>query len=236
MADGTWTLVREARDDSWPQNIYFRVHTVFNKKTNLYVMWVNLNGGKADYAVGTSSDPEGPFKFVTYANAAVSGAGDFDILIDDDGEESAYIIYTGTRTGHTMSLEKLDPTYTQSLAASRPPPPTAEKGETQPVLGERQIIRGKCLASYSDSSRMAIVGGPVKSNTSSGIIGMPFVEAQSLSARGSTTPCLETAAASAVRGQELASIRHRTRSVRGSAMRTSAATEVPTPAAHVAVE
>ena len=28
-------------------------------------------------AVGTSSTPEGPFKFTNYANAAVKGAGDF---------------------------------------------------------------------------------------------------------------------------------------------------------------
>ena len=188
MADGSWTLVREARDDSWPRNIYFRVHVVFNKRTHLYVMWANLNGGKADYAVGTSSDPEGPFKFVTYANAAVSGGGDFDILVDDDAEASAFIIYTSTQTGHTMSLEKLDPTYTQSLTASKPPPSiTLEKGETLPVL-EPQINLGKRLAWYSDSSSralsinssMPIVGGPVKSNVSSGIIGMPFVEAPAI--------------------------------------------------------
>ena len=161
MADGTWTLVREARDDSWPRNTYFRVHTVFNKKTNLYVMWVNLNGGKADYAVGTSSDAEGPFKFVTYANAAVAGGGDFDILIDDDDEASAYIIYTGTATGHTMSLEKLDPTYTQSLAAGKPPPPVnAETVEALPEHEHQQINFGERLVSYSDKRSMPIVGVP----------------------------------------------------------------------------
>ena len=41
--------------------------------TKLYVLWVNLNGGKADYAVGTSTIPEGPFKFSNYANAQVNG-------------------------------------------------------------------------------------------------------------------------------------------------------------------
>ena len=62
---------------------------VYNKNTKKYVLWVNLNGGKADYAVGTSSTPEGPFVFSNYANAAVQGGGDFDILIDDDAARLA---------------------------------------------------------------------------------------------------------------------------------------------------
>ena len=84
MKSGTWELVREARDDrfafshprsifrrlscgfltvnqqllqmnSWPDNVYFRVHTVYNKHTKLYILWVNLNGGKADYGKGTQA-------------------------------------------------------------------------------------------------------------------------------------------------------------------------------------
>ena len=37
--NGSWALVREARDESWPKCTFFRVHTVYNKKTALYVMW-----------------------------------------------------------------------------------------------------------------------------------------------------------------------------------------------------
>jgi hypothetical protein len=147
MQDGSWTLVREARDDSWPHNVYFRVHTVYNKNTKLYVMWANLNGGKADYAVGTSAGPEGPFKFVAYANAAVAGGGDFDILVDDDVDASAYLIYTGTRTGHTMSLEKLDATYTRSLAAPTPPPPPSPPSPPSPppaLNGFHVVGTGAC--------------------------------------------------------------------------------------------
>lgn len=147
MANGTWTLVREARDDSWPHNVYFRVHTVFNKKTQKYVMWVNLNGGKADYAVGTSSSPEGPFKFSNYANAALRGGGDFDILIDDDEAASAYLIYTNTQHGHTMSLETLSADYLTSLAAGAPPPPPAPPAPTPPPppeAGFRTVGTGSC--------------------------------------------------------------------------------------------
>ena len=127
------------------------MHTVYNKHTKLYVLWVNLNGGKADYAVGTSTVPEGPFTFHNYANAAVAGAGDFDILIDDDADASAYLIYTGTRTGHTMSLEKLSGDYLTSLATP-----------------------GAIAAS------VPALAGPIKSNISSGIIGMGFVEAPAI--------------------------------------------------------
>jgi len=145
LANGTWELVREARDDSWPRNVYFRVHTVYNKRTKLYVLWVNLNGGKADYAVGTSSVPEGPFKFTNYANGAVKGAGDFDILIDDDADASAYIIYTGTRTGHTMSVEKLSGSYLTSLAAPKPAPPAP----IRPIAGFATVGQGACRDEHS---------------------------------------------------------------------------------------
>ena len=141
MANGTWELVREARDDSWPKCVYFRVHTVYNKNTRLYVMWANLNRGPADYAVGTSPDPEGPFKFVGLANAQKRGGGDFDILIDDDEAASAYLIYTNTQTGHVMQLEKLDPTYTRSLAA---PPPPAPPAPPHPHPGFHTVGTGAC--------------------------------------------------------------------------------------------
>ena len=144
MANGTWELVRDARDDSWPHNVYFRVHVVFNKHTNRYVLWVNLNGGKADYAVGTSASPEGPFKFTNYANAAVKGGGDFDILIDDDAAASAYLIYTGTATGHTMSVEKLSADYLTSLAAAPPPPPPTPPAPPPPEPGFTTVGTGAC--------------------------------------------------------------------------------------------
>jgi hypothetical protein len=142
MANGSWELLRDARDDSWPHCTYFRVHVVFNRRTNLHVLWVNLNGGEADYAVGTSASPEGPFKFTNYANAAVPGGGDFDILIDDD--DDAYLIYTGTRTGHTMSVEKLSADYLTSLAAGPPPPPPTPPSPPPPEPGFTAVGTGAC--------------------------------------------------------------------------------------------
>lgn len=118
MSNGSWTLLREARDDTWPKCVYFRVHTVYNAKTAKYVMWANLNHYDNDYAVGTSDTPEGPFTFVHAINAGRKGAhgGDFDIFIDDDG--AAYLIYTAVSGGHTMAVERLTDDYLQSAATS----------------------------------------------------------------------------------------------------------------------
>ena len=121
MSNGSWMLVREARDDTWPDCIYFRVHTVFNAQTMKYVMWANLNGNENDYAVGTSDTPEGPFTFVHGIKAGRIGAhgGDFDIFVDDDG--AAFLIYTAVSGGHTMAVERLTDDYLRSAATSSGP-------------------------------------------------------------------------------------------------------------------
>eukprot|EP00656_Telonema_subtile_P013372 TRINITY_DN16795_c0_g1_i1.p1 TRINITY_DN16795_c0_g1~~TRINITY_DN16795_c0_g1_i1.p1 ORF type:complete len:403 (-),score=80.30 TRINITY_DN16795_c0_g1_i1:31-1239(-) len=123
LSNGSWTLVRDAREvrgkGGWPEVIYFRVHVVFNRITSQYVLWVNLNGGTADYAVGFSSSPEGPFKFSHLTNVSQPGGGDFDILVDDD--DRAYIIYTSTTVNHTMQVEMLSREYGHSLAPQQTP-------------------------------------------------------------------------------------------------------------------
>ena len=45
----------------------------------------NPGPGGACYGVGTSDTPEGPFKYVGSTTARFPSAGDFDILVDDDG-------------------------------------------------------------------------------------------------------------------------------------------------------
>lgn len=116
MRNGTWQLVREARDDTWPPAVYFRVHVVFNPSTRLYVLWVNVNQAEADYFVGTSTSPEGPFAFRKATWAGLPAGGDFDILVDDDPHATAYLIYTAVTTGHVMSVERLAPDYLSSAA------------------------------------------------------------------------------------------------------------------------
>lgn len=123
LSNNSWTLVREARDDTWPKCVYFRVHTIFNAHTKQYVMWANLNNNgatsgdclHADYAVGTSNSPEGPFTYVHGIKAGRgSHGGDFDLFVDDD--DVAYLIYTDVAGGHTMAVERLTEDYLQSAA------------------------------------------------------------------------------------------------------------------------
>jgi hypothetical protein len=37
MSNGSWTLLHDARDDGWPQVVYFRVHVVQHPKSLQYV-------------------------------------------------------------------------------------------------------------------------------------------------------------------------------------------------------
>eukprot|EP00927_Polykrikos_kofoidii_P051741 TRINITY_DN45532_c0_g1_i1.p2 TRINITY_DN45532_c0_g1~~TRINITY_DN45532_c0_g1_i1.p2 ORF type:complete len:395 (+),score=73.52 TRINITY_DN45532_c0_g1_i1:71-1255(+) len=131
LSDGSWELVREARDDSWPKwsgegsdsGVYFRVHVVKNPKTGLYVLWVNADGApqcpkgnvRSCWLVGTSATPEGPFTYVGASGSRFPDGGDFDILVDDDG--AGYIMYTATTQGHRMSAERLSDDFLTSLGA-----------------------------------------------------------------------------------------------------------------------
>lgn len=122
-------------------------------------MWANLNSGPADYAVGTSTSPEGPFTFVHAIGVGRRSGGDFDLLVDDDG--AAYIIYTAVSLGHTMAIERLTDDYLSSAAA--------------PKLSLSQDLLPTSSAS---SSLLAPSGEP--SNVSSGVFGNEFVEAPAM--------------------------------------------------------
>ena len=92
----------------------FRPHVLYNKKTQLFVMWfedrpdpsqpgsVPLHG----YSIATSPTPGGPFT-AKYYNVTLPGhgrTGDYDLFIDDDG--TAYNVRTG------FDVVKLNDEYT----------------------------------------------------------------------------------------------------------------------------
>ncbi|GAB3927944.1 family 43 glycosylhydrolase [Mucilaginibacter myungsuensis] len=95
----------------------FRPHVVFNNKTNLYVLWVNVYDNVSGYRVFTATKPTGPFTEVaepklTVNAAAPAGAlnnGDHDTFIDDDG--TAYLAFTDWRSGGAIVIEKLSADY-----------------------------------------------------------------------------------------------------------------------------
>jgi hypothetical protein len=99
-----------------PTGVYYRPHVVYNKKTNKYILWYNWypklwNG---QFGVAESNNPHGPFKIIN-DNVQVKhsslGVGDLGVFTDDDGK--AYLSYN-TITGHKVSVELLDETYTAS--------------------------------------------------------------------------------------------------------------------------
>jgi len=96
----------------------YRPHVIFNPKTKMYVLWINVYDNRVGFRVFTSSSPVGPFTEVaepTLAvnnNAAIAGLnnGDHDTFVDDDSV--AYLAYTDWRSGGAIVIEKLNADYT----------------------------------------------------------------------------------------------------------------------------
>ncbi|SEA49262.1 family 43 glycosylhydrolase [Pedobacter hartonius] len=95
----------------------FRPHVIFNKKTSLYILWINVYDNRVGFRVFTAKNPTGPFtevaepRLAVNADSPVAGLnnGDHDTFVDDDG--TAYVAYTDWRTKGTIVIEKLNPDY-----------------------------------------------------------------------------------------------------------------------------
>jgi hypothetical protein len=95
----------------------FRPHVIYNKKTGLYVLWINAYDNVSGYHVFTAQHPTGPFTEVAEPKLAVNASapaatlnnGDHDTFVDDDG--TAYLAYTDWRTKGTIVIEKLSDDY-----------------------------------------------------------------------------------------------------------------------------
>ena len=95
----------------------FRPHVIFNEKTDLYVLWINVYDNVSGYRVFTGKSPVGPFtevaepKLAVNSNAPAAGLnnGDHDTFVDDDG--TAYLAYTDWRTQGSIIIEKLSADY-----------------------------------------------------------------------------------------------------------------------------
>lgn len=95
----------------------FRPHVIYNQKTRLYVLWINVYDNRVGYRVFTSKKPTGPFTEVKEPTLAVNSEmsvaglnnGDHDTFVDDDG--TAYLAYTDWRTKGSIVIEKLSANY-----------------------------------------------------------------------------------------------------------------------------
>jgi len=108
LSSGSWKLEESIYPGNagFPSCTYFRTQSVYNAKTNLFVLWANTAGcdncppgGCAAYATATSPAPGGPYTFQTFTQPSQAQLGnksgfigDYALRVDDDG--SAYIILT----------------------------------------------------------------------------------------------------------------------------------------------
>ncbi|AMR30814.1 hypothetical protein A0256_04935 [Mucilaginibacter sp. PAMC 26640] len=95
----------------------FRPHVIYNAKTHLYVLWINVYDNVVGYRVFTAKTPVGPFNEVGEPHLAVNSDmpaaglnnGDHDTFVDDDG--TAYLAYTDWRAKGAIVIEKLSADY-----------------------------------------------------------------------------------------------------------------------------
>ena len=128
----------------------YRPHVVFNPKTRLYVLWINVYDNVSGYRVFTSTAPAGPFKEIEEPKLAVNpGApaaalnnGDHDLFVDDDG--TAYLAFTDWRAGGAIMIEKLNADYTSGAGDFVKVTPTQTEA---PGMLKRN---GKYYVLYSD--------------------------------------------------------------------------------------
>lgn len=155
-----WTDRGEMFDASTPVwqsrcngNTYgcFRPHVIYNKKTSLYVLWINVYDNRVGFRVFTSKSPVGPFKEVAEPRLAVNSDspvaglnnGDHDTFVDDDGV--GYIAYTDWRTTGTIVIEQLSNDY---LTGTGKHVKSVTAGNTEaPSLFKR---KGLYYVTYSD--------------------------------------------------------------------------------------
>lgn len=95
----------------------FRPHVIYNKRTGLYVLWINVYDNVSGYRVFTSPKPAGPFTEVAEPKLGINqdapakglNNGDHDTFVDDDG--TAYLAYTDWRSSGQIVIEQLSDDY-----------------------------------------------------------------------------------------------------------------------------
>ncbi len=130
----------------------YRPHVIYNKKNNLYVLWINTYDSRVGYRVFTSASPVGPFietaepTLAVNSDAPAAGLnnGDHDTFVDDD--DVAYIAYTDWKSGGgSIVIERLNADYTSGTGAHVK---GVTPGQTEaPALMKRN---GKYYVLYSD--------------------------------------------------------------------------------------
>ena len=145
-----------------PQSVLFAPKTVWNAKTQMWVMFFNYITGSFSnsfYGVAQSPTPTGPFAIVNHDVALrYQDNGDENLFVDDDA--TAYLIYTTLSAGHAMSIERLSENYTTSLGASASSGLFGDTGVEAPMMFKRgstyYAVFGSCCCYCGAGSQVSV--------------------------------------------------------------------------------
>jgi hypothetical protein len=177
-----WTFVRDILpwNGGRPPGIYYRPKVIFNRLTQLYVLWVNIvpHSGpfiapqflNASYVVAISPTPFGPFN-VTNRKVQTLGygaPGDFALFVDDiDEMPKAYIAYDAFDNLHRIQIEQLTSDYTDSLGKAATTGPLTPLNNEAPIFFKRHgfyyLLFGECccFCSSGSNSRVYVSSHPL---------------------------------------------------------------------------
>ena len=171
-----WTYVRDIFP--WygdrPRGIYYRPKVVYNKFTQLYVLWVNLverNGPfdspnflNASYVVATSKTPDGIFTVVQskVKTLEYGNPGDFALFVDENDQErsTGYIAYNSFDNLHRIQIEQLTPDFTTTLGKTSTTGPLTPVNNEAPIMFKRHgyyyLLFGECCCFCTSGSNSRV--------------------------------------------------------------------------------
>ena len=150
----------------------FRPHVVYNRKSQQYVLWINVYDNVVGYRVFTSQSPAGPFIEVAEPKLAINhdkpaaglNNGDHDLFVDDDG--TAYLALTDWRANGAIAIEQLNDDY---LSGTGKVVTQVTEGKTEaPALFKR---KGVYYITYSDPNCGYCSGTGTSYKTASAVFG-----------------------------------------------------------------
>ena len=145
-----------------PQSVLFAPKTVYNARTQMWVMYFNYITGSFSnsfYGVAQAPTPAGPFAIVNH-NVALryQDNGDENLFVDDDG--AGYLIYTTLSAGHAMSIERLSDNFTTSLGAAASSGLFGDTGVEAPMMFKRgstyYAVFGPCCCYCGAGSQVSV--------------------------------------------------------------------------------
>jgi hypothetical protein len=122
LSYASWKFEGNAIDISnRPAGTVYRPDAHFNKNTNEWVLWWNWGNGTGNYlATATSKKPAGPFTLIQDSVSITREAerpGDFHLFVDDDVDNTAYVIYSAS---FVVIIERLTRDHLRSTLETSP--------------------------------------------------------------------------------------------------------------------